>query len=469
MSDQANANTRDSAHAQDRRAAAVWLTTADQAALLQQQAPLPFGAAGHGCPDIVLDESRSYQPVEGFGFTLTGGSAWLINRLPAADKQALLAELFLPEGIGTSCLRVSVGASDLSERSFSYDDLPPGSTDEALARFDLAAGDADVVPLLKEILALNPALRIIASPWSAPPWMKSNGGFVGGSLKPECYPVYARYLVKYLQAMDAQGVRVHALTPQNEPLHPANEPSMLMQAGEQAEFIKNHLGPALRAAGLEGVELFCWDHNCDRQDYPLAVLADPDARQFIRGVAWHLYAGDIAALSDVRLAHPDMKMYLTEQWVGAGGEFAGDLRWHLKNVLIGSLRNWGRAVLEWNLASAPYYDPVRGETRQGPHTPGGCAQCLGALSIAGGGVGRNVAYYVIAHAAKFVRPGATRIFSSLPDALPNAAFKTPGGGLALIVLNDSEDWQRFNIRVGGLAAPAALPAGAAATYVWPPA
>jgi len=229
-----------------------------------------------------------------------------------------------------------------------------------------------------------------------------------------------------------------------------------MEASEQAEFIKNHLGPALQAAGLADVELFCWDHNCDVPEYPLEVFADADARRYLTGSAWHLYGGDISALSEVHQLYPEMKLYFTEQWVGSDGQFGGDLMWHVRNVLIGSLRNWSRIVLEWNLASDPFCCP---------HTPGGEARCVGALTI-GEDIARNVAYYVIAHAAKFVRPGSVRIYSDEHVSLPNVAFVTPEGYIVLIALNDGAESLSFTIRFQGKSAVATLPASAVATYVW---
>jgi glucosylceramidase len=437
----------------------LWLTAADRSVLLQRQAEaLRFSDAINDFPDLTVDAGQVYQAMEGFGFSLTGGSAQLVGRLPAAERSALLRELFLPDGngIGVSFLRLSIGASDLSERCFSYDDLPAGEEDFDLARFDIEAGDPEVIPLLREILAVNPALRIMATPWSAPPWMKTNRSFIGGRLRPECYEVYAAYLVKYLRAMRERGIAIHAITPQNEPLNRKNEPSMVMEAGEQADFIGNHLGPALWNAGLADVELFCWDHNCDRMDYPLAVFADAGARRYLAGSAWHLYAGDISALSEVHRAYPDMKLYFTEQWVGSDGRFEADLRWHVRHVLVGAIRNWSRVVLEWNLASDPFC---------GPHTPGGESRCVGALTL-GEGITRNVAYYVIAHAAKFVRPGSLRIHSDEWRSLPNVAFRTPDGHIVLIALNDGQAPRSFNIVYRGKKAAATLPGGRVATYVW---
>lgn len=439
---------------------AVWLTCADQTRLLERQADLYFvNDDANGLPVITVDTGQTYQTIEGFGFSLTGGSAMLISRLPLADKRALLEELFVPTGdsIGISFLRLSIGASDLSEGCFSYDDVPDGQSDFDLAHFDIEAGDNELILLLQEILAINPDIRIIATAWSAPTWMKTNQRFIGGKLRPDCYAVYAAYLVKYLQAMRTKGIIIHAITPQNEPLNQKNEPSMLMEAIEQADFIKTHLGPALQEAGLDEVELFCWDHNCDVKKYPLAVFSDDDARRYLSGSAWHLYGGDISVLSEMHEAYPEMKLYFTEQWVGSDGEFGGDLLWHVKNVLIGSLNNWSRIVLEWNLASDPFC---------GPHTPSGEARCVGALTI-GEAITRNVAYYVIAHASKFVRPGSMRIYSVAPASLPNTAFLTPAGHIVLIALNDGADPLSFAIQFKGKNAVATLPAKSVATYVWP--
>ncbi len=438
----------------------IWQTSADQTLLFQKQiSTLYFDKEANNLPILSLKPKQHYQVIEGFGFSLTGGSALLINRLPIQKKQALLKELFSPEtnGIGISFLRLSIGASDLSEHCFSYDDQPAGHSDHALIHFNIQAGDQAVIPLLQDILKINPELKIIATPWSAPIWMKTQPSFIGGKLKPDCYAVYAAYLVKYLLIMREHGIVINAITPQNEPLNQKNEPSMLMEATEQVAFIKNHLGPALWANGL-AVEVFCWDHNCDVKEYPLTVFADIEARRYLSGSAWHLYGGEISTLSEVHQAYPEQKLYFTEQWVGSDGQFGGDLLWHIKNVLIGSIRNWSRAVLEWNLASDPHC---------GPHTPSGEARCVGALTI-GETVTRNVAYYVIAHAAKWVRPGSVRIYSETLTELPNVAFLTPAGEIVLIVLNESAESLSFNIEWQAQKATTRLAAKTVATYVWHP-
>ncbi len=438
---------------------ATWLTTADKSALFQPQAhPLQFGTATNANPTIVVDERQKFQTIDGFGYCLTGGSAQLLHQMSTAERAQLLRELFATDGnsIGVSYLRVSIGASDLDDRVFSYDDLPAGQTDPELTHFSLAPDETHLLPMLKEILAINPAIKILASPWSPPTWMKTNGESKGGSLKPEFYDAYARYFVKYLQGMRAAGVRIDAVTVQNEPLHPGNNPSLLMLAGQQAEFIKKSLGPAFRAAKLD-TKIIAYDHNADRPDYPLTILNDPEAAQYVDGSAFHLYAGPIEALSKVHDAHPDKNVYFTEEWVGSKSKFEDNLRWHVKNLIIGATRNWSRNVLEWNLAADP---------QQNPHTPGGCTECLGALTVAGNTVTRNEAYYIIAHASKFARPGSVRIASTLPAALPNVAFQAPSGQRVLVVLNDSAGPQTFNISHQGRQVTASLPAGAVGTYVW---
>ncbi len=232
---------------------------------------------------------------------------------------------------------------------------------------------------------------------------------------------------------------------------------MVMSATEQADFVKNHLGPAFRDANIT-TRIIIFDHNCDHPGYPITVLNDPDARQYIDGSAFHLYGGDISALSTVHNAFPDKNIFFTEQWVGGSStnNFAADLKWHVKNLIIGAPLNWSKNVLEWNLASDPDYQP---------HTPGGCASCLGALTI-GTSISRNVSYYIIAHASKFVKSGSVRIGSSGVAGLPNVAYKTPEGKKVLIVLNEGSSTQSFNIKFGDKYVITSLEAGSVATYVW---
>ncbi|MBA4848768.1 glycoside hydrolase family 30 beta sandwich domain-containing protein [Emticicia sp. BO119] len=438
--------------------AELWLTNADKSALLQKQnESLRFGNEKTDGPTIFVDDTKRFQTMDGFGFTLTGGSATLINQLKAAEKAELLKELFATDqnNIGVSYLRVSIGASDLSDHVFTYNDLANGETDPNMQKFSLIEEQKDLIPVLKQILKINPAIKILGSPWTPPVWMKTNGNSKGGSLKPEFYQAYAKYLVRYIQDMQKEGIRIDAITIQNEPLHPGNNPSLLMLPSEQAAFIKTNLGPAFKAAAIK-TKIILYDHNADRPDYPIRVLNDAEARKYIDGSAFHLYGGSIEALTEVHEAHPDKNLYFTEQWIGAPGNFAGDLKWHVKNLIIGAPRNWSKNVLEWNLAADP---------KQNPHTDGGCTECLGAITI-GNSIIRNPAYYIVAHASKFARPGSVRISSNTTLSLANVAFKTPAGKTVLIVLNESNKPQVFTISSKGKTLSQSLNGGSVATYIW---
>jgi glucosylceramidase len=439
----------------------VWVTTGDKSKLLQQQAAINFAAdAGSNPITVTVDETVTYQSIDGFGFTLTGGSASLINGL-GANQTPFLNEVFSPAQVGSGFVRISMGASDLSSQDFTYDDVPAGQTDVNLNNFSISPEMQDLVPVLKKIIAINPAIRILATPWTAPVWMKVNttghSGFTGGSLNTAYYDAYARYFVKYIQAMQAQGINIYAVCPQNEPLNPYNNPSMTMQSGEQANFIKNYLGPQFRNNNIS-TRIIIYDHNCDQPGYPTAILNDASASQYIDGSAFHLYAGDISALSTVHNAFPGKNVYFTEQYIGGPGNFGGDLQWHVNNVIIGATRNWSKTALEWNLASDPNYNP---------HTSGGCSNCMGAVTISGNSFTRNTAYYIVAHASQFVKAGAVRISSNtFSGSIQNVAFKNTDGSKVLIALNTSGSSQTFKVKWGSESFAYTLAAGAVATFKW---
>jgi len=441
----------------------VWETTTDQSKLLAQQTSVNFATdAGTNPTTITVDETTTYQTIDGFGYALTGGSASLINGL-GANQNTFLNDIFSTASghVGSSFVRITIGASDLSSSDFTYDDMPSGQTDVNLTHFSISQEMTDLVPVLKKIIAINPSIKILATPWTAPVWMKTgaggNGGFTGGSLNTAYYAAYANYFVKYIQAMAAQGITIYAITPQNEPLNPNNNPAMTMQSNEEANFIKNNLGPAFSSAGLS-TKIIAYDHNCDQPGYPEAVLGDASAYPYVDGSAFHLYAGDISALTTVHNAYPAKNVYFTEQFIGGPGNFAGDFGWHMNNLIIGAPRNWSRVVLEWNLASDPNYNP---------HTSGGCSNCLGAVTISGNNYTRNTAYYTVAHASEFVQAGAVRISSNtFSSSIQDVAFKNPDGTKVVVALNTATSSQSFKIKWGGESFTYTLPAGAAATFKW---
>ncbi|MDB5126865.1 glycoside hydrolase family 30 beta sandwich domain-containing protein [Mucilaginibacter sp.] len=434
----------------------VFLTKGDKSSLLAQSSVNFAPDAGTNANTITVDEGVTYQGIDGFGFTLTGGSASLLNGL-GGNKSAVLNELFGTGSgqIGISYLRISIGASDLSSSDFTYNQT---AGDVNMNNFSLSQENTDFLPILKAILAINPNIKILATPWTAPTWMKvnttGNNGYTGGSLNTAYYDAYARYFVKYIQAMKAQGITIDAITPQNEPLNPYNNPSMVMQANEQVNFINNNLGPQLQNAGLS-TKIIAYDYNTDVPSYATTVVGN--AGQYVDGSAFHLYAGNIGTLTDVHNAYPNKNVYFTEQWVGAPGNFAGDLGWHINTLIIGATRNWSRNVLEWNLAADP---------NNNPHTNGGCSTCLGGITVSGTSITRNVGYYIVAHASKFVRPGAVRISSNIAGSIQNVAFKNSDGSKVLIASNSGSSDVNFKVKWGNESFTYSLVAGAVATFKW---
>lgn len=464
-----------------------WLTTPDKANLLKQQPTIKWHKASEAKPDdIVLDDSKTYQTIDGFGQAVTGGSAELLMKMSPDARSAILHELFGsgPNDIHTSYIRVSVGSSDMNDHAYTYDDLPAGETDPDLKHFSLAEDEKYVIPVLKEILAIQPSLKILASPWSAPAWMKDNDNLKGGSLKPEYYGTYARFWVMYLKGMEARGIHIDTLTPQNEPENPKNTPSMLMTAEQEATFIGHDLGPALADAGLH-TKIVTFDHNCDHPIYPETILRDPVAAKYVDGSGFHLYLGEISALTEVHDEFPNKNIYFTEQTVlSRPGSTTFNIARPVAGIMIAAPNNWSRNVLLWNLAADP---------NNGPHTSnGGCPVCSGAITIDGDKVTRLIAYYTAAHASKFVPPGSVRIDSgesptvnmnrrratdagraANPDIatptdkpLPHVAFRTPDKHHVVIVSNTSPDQRTVTIRFNKKQAEATLPGGSVASYVF---
>jgi glucosylceramidase len=442
--------------------AEVWVTTGDQRKLLSHEPTVAFSSAlSEGLPTIVVDETAMYQEMVGFGAAITDAAALNINRLAPERREALLRDLFDPDsGIGLSFTRLTIGASDFSMRHYSFDDMPPGQRDPALARFSIEPNRADVLPVVQRALAINPQLKIVASPWSAPGWMKTSGSLIKGTLWPNTYGFFARYLLRYVEAYDSLGVPIYALTVQNEPhFAPTDYPGMRLDPPDRARLIGAYLGPLL-ARRPNPPLILEWDHNWDQPDAPLRVLGDSVARRYVAGVAWHCYAGDVSAQSKVHDAYPTVDAYFTEC---SGGDwapsFADNLVWNVRTLIIGATRNWARGVILWNLALDELHSPYTG----------GCANCRGVVTInsQSGAVTRNVEYYALAHASRFVRPQARRIGSTSGVAdLESVAFRNPDSSTVLIVVNAAAEERRFAVRWAGKSLVYVLPAGAVATLRW---
>ena len=463
-----------------------WITAPDGTSLYAPAPEISFSdtPAGRTVP-IIVDERQTYQEMLGFGFSLTGGSAELLMKMSPARRSQLLSELFGkdPGQLGMGVVRLTVGASDMNSFVFSYDDVPEGEADWSLEHFSLSQDLKDVVPVMQEILALNGSVWVMASPWSAPAWMKEEYDVRGPKLRRDCYDVYARYLARYVTEMGRRGVRIDALTIQNEPLNSRNTPSMPWSPEDQKVFIRDYLGPEFTRQGI-GTQILAFDHNCDRPDYPLSILEDPEAARYVSGSAFHHYMGDLSAMTLMHDARPDKDIYFTEQMiVDRSGSPAAQIAPSVKRMLVDIPRNWSRTVILWNLAADP---------EANPHTDnGGCPFCFGAVTLDGDSVERNLAYYVVAHASEAVPQGSVRIHSTAPSdpisllfedeqmpgvmrlmtyaesgVLPNVAFRTPDGKVAVIVANTSSSPRSVTFQYRGRFAQASLPAGAVGTYVW---
>lgn len=423
-----------------------------------------FSNGTRGDANIILNDNSREQTVDGFGFALTQGSARAILALDDDIENRLLNDLFSPtDGNAISMIRISIGASDLSETTYTYSP----SVDTNLNNFSIDSRDLrDVIPVLQKILRINSNVKILATPWTAPIWMKDGAGsltndekniFLGnkyrsGRLQPRYYQVYANYFVRYIQEMRSNGITIWGITPQNEPENPFNVPSMKMNQEEQFNFVDKYLGPTLDRNGLGGVKIIGFDHNCDNTSFPTRVAQS----SYVDGSAFHLYAGDISAMSTVR-NQTGKSVYFTEQFTASTGSFNGDLGFHMENVVIGSLRNYSQSVLEWNLASFSNFTP---------RTNGGCTDCLGAITVnSNRRYTKNVSYYIIGQVSKFVKPGAQRLSSS-GGFLEHVAFKNTDGSTVLVAYNKFDSNQQIRVNWAGRNFVYDIPARTAVTFKW---
>jgi glucosylceramidase len=444
----------------------VWLSTADRRLRLVQQPDIEMTADESLPADVVIDISRKYQSIVGFGAAMTDSSAWLLqNKLSDPQRDALLHEMFgPPPNLNLNMMRLTIGASDFSLRQYTLDDLPVGEVDPQLQHFNVAANLRDVIPTVRQALSVNPDLRIIATPWSAPGWMKISQNLLGGELLEEFESTYADYLVKYVDTYRKYGVPIFALTLQNEPgFIPLTYPSMDLPVSARARIIAQYLGPAL-ASRKPRTLILDWDHNWDQPDQPLSMLSDPDVARYIDGVAWHCYEGSPYAQGQVHRAFPRKDAYITEC---SGGDWAssknGELLWFARDLLVAGLRQWARGVVYWNLAL---------DEQHGPHS-GGCDACKGVVTIDSrtGAVSRNDEYYAIAHFSRFVLPGAVRVVSNPTDKslLDNVAFQNASyGSVVLVMVNSNTAPRRVVVKQDEARFQYTLPPESVATFVWEP-
>lgn len=435
--------------------AAVWITTADGAGRLAPAGTVPFDAAPAAI-DIAVSPGATHQRFTGAGASVTEASASLINDLPGTARTALLRSLFSRDGdgIGLNYLRQPLGSSDFNAGGFyTYEDTP--------GAFGIARDQQEILPVLRDALAVNPNIRFMGSPWSPPAWMKSGNSLNGGSLLPDRYDDYAAYLVRTIRAYDAAGVHLADLTVQNEPLFATSYPSMSMSAAQQAEFFRV-LDRALTDAGLD-TQLWSYDHNWDRPDYPLEVLAATRDIARVQGAGFHCYGGSPEA--QAQLVNAGERVYFTEcsgtDSADPAATFGDTLMWHAENLVVRNLRHGGETVITWNLAL---------DQSGGPHQGHCGTRCNGVVEIAGGTVRRNAQFYTLGHLTKFVDAGARRIGSTSqgPGGVQNVVLQNPDGTRAAYVVNATSGQQTVSITDEGRSLRYTLPARSVATFTWDP-
>lgn len=454
----------------------IWLTTTDDAGGrhvtrgLQPQTPIAFAATSPGANQtITVNENNRYQTFVGGGASFTDTAAWLMNSsgaLSQSTRDATMRALFDPvNGIGLGFIRNPMGASDLARFNYSYDDMPAGQTDPNLNNFSIAHDLADVIPLSKQARALNPNVKIMGSPWSAPGWMKDNGKFTNrGWLQSQYYGAYAQYFVKYVQASQAAGLPIDFVSVQNEPTccgtDDTNYGSMNWNGSGLLYFSKNNLLPAFHAAGIN-TKLLVLDYNWGNyNDLGSVPLADAGLRgdSLFGGIAWHGYGGDVNLQTTIHNQYPNVDAYDTEH---SGGTWVGNQHHDDMLDIINYTRNWGKTVTKWSLAV---------DQNMGPHS-GGCGTCTGLVTVHNGDsrhgqVDYTVEYYTMGHLTKFVRYGANRIDSSANSTIPNVAWRNPDGSKALLAYNGGTSAQSLKVNWGNQAFTYTIPARTSATFTW---
>jgi glucosylceramidase len=433
----------------------AWMTT-DAAHMMR---PLALAAPGHAPIDdeLTFDHGVRHQRIAGFGASFTDSSAFLVNGLDGGEKRTVMQRLFSSDkGIGLSLLRNPIGASDYARWVYSYDDMAGGVSDEHLDHFSIEHDRADILPLTAWAMRINPDLRLIASPWSAPGWMKDSGTMISGSLLKRWYGVYADYLVAFIKAYADEGVDVHAITIQNEPLfEPSHYPGMPLSAREAVDFVLRHLRPALHAAGLR-TRIFGYDHNWDHPEYPEYLLAH--AAEVFDGIAWHWYGGEPSVQSLLSRRFGDKPVYFTE---GSGGDWIPAFEAAFSNVMrsgIDILRHRSRSFMLWNIAL---------DERNGPVVPGfGRSTCRGLLRI---GKGKRVEYtldyYGLGHFSSVIRPGATRIESSQTPSIRTLACDNPDGSTGYVFFNDAQRSRYVHAGDGALDVAVSMPPKSALSII----
>lgn len=450
------------------------LTTTSSLSYNLVETGIDFAGGSNMSPSTIrLNAAETYQTIDGFGAAITGSSAYNLMKMNSTDRAKFLEQTFSPtKGYGYSYVRVPIGCSDFSLREYTCCDTP------GIENFALTNEETDyIIPVMKEILAINPDVKVISAPWTAPKWMKVDNlsslkpydSWTGGQLNPAYYQDYATYFVKWIQAFQSNGVKIYAITPQNEPLNRGNSASMYMSWQEQRDFIKTALGPKMQAAGL-ATKIYAFDHNynydniADQRSYPARIYEDAEASKYIAGAAYHNYGGNINELEVMHKAYPDKELVFTETTAGDwndGANLQARLIPDMLDIALGTVNRWARGAIVWNLML---------DSKRGPNRPGGCINGFGAVDISADykTIKKNSYYYIMAHMASAVKPDAQRIGTTgfSPSGLTYSAFRNADGTYALVLCNNTTSAINFTVDDGTHHFPASVPASGILTLSW---
>jgi glucosylceramidase len=410
-------------------------------------------------PRLVVDTAQRHQSHLGFGGAFTEAAATVWQGLPEAAREQLLRDYFDPvQGHGYTLGRVHINSCDFSLGHYAHAGRPD---DLALASFDIERDRRALLPFIRaaQRTAGRP-LRLLASPWSPPAWMKTNGRMDdGGRLKPECRQAWAQCFVRFIRAYAAEGVPIWGVTVQNEPMARQRWESCLYSAEEERDFVRDHLGPALRDAGLADVKIVIWDHNRDLMfERARVVYADAEAAAFVWGTGFHWYgAEDFDRVQQVHDAWPDKQLLFTEGCQEGGPHIGSwEVAERYARNIINDLNRWTVGWIDWNLLL---------DERGGPnHVDNHCSAPILA-DTARGALMHQSAYWVLGHFARFIQPGAQRVSSTSALEIDTTAFANPDGSTVVIASNRHEAALRLGLSVDGGCSAVELPARAIATFV----
>ena len=432
-----------------------WVTSKNRRSE-QIEAPQWRDARAGSFTGIRIDPGQRYQEVLGFGAAFTDASCYLFQRMNPGAREALLAELFGPTGLRLSVGRTCIGASDYSTSAYSFDDS--SEPDPELTRFSIEHDRAYILPSLRSARQANPDLFLFSSPWSPPGWMKSGGSMMGGSMRKKYFAPYAEYFVKFLQGYLSEGVKINAITVQNEvdTDQDGKMPAALWGQEYEIEFVKRHLGPALERASLN-TKIWILDHNYNLWGRAIDELSDPAVNKSVDGIAWHGYAGTPDAMTRVREAFPAKNNYWTEGGPDINSpDYTTDwTKW--SHTFTSILRNWAQCIVGWNLLL-----DEKGMPNIGPFSCGG----LVTVDSKTGNVTRSGQYWAFAHYSKVIDRGARVIASHGElDGIDHVAIENPNGSHVLVITNRGEQ-QRLECRLGGRALDLMVDPDSVTTLMW---